>query len=568
MTNSIPKIPVSMGYQQLKNAAMKDLMDIFKGTENMPLKDSVQVANKEAKQTLQSENGKNNVRGLIKHQHIPNKDVLIQTLKQIVEGFQINDSGSLFLKTNDIPKELIDQYNSSIEFKGEFFNFLRNILQQHGDNKPIESAVADVLRAYISLNSKTKHENRIAENLDQLVKFLSSSKGESSNLHINELKQLSQENQPENQLKNLLPILKGIALEHSNDSKVMAIMDKITESYGKLQTLQDQESSLHKSLKNLLNHLPDSKLSDHFKEWNHKFEQLFSLQENQGQNTQIQQPKAVIDKIMALFIKTGTIEDGADYLDTVFTKLGKALREDAKGASETPNIENKAMQEEDSETKETALVKALLNNKNGQTKLTIDQKEQIIKWLATQPNKDITSEPTDERNTIEKVLSKIMDKSQQLLDKEGLKGLTETFLKGMTATQNSKQPLLHFFLPIEFEDMQAMGEIWIDPNEQESGEGYNDDAKHTHMYLTLNVELVGNFELDILLSGQSIDIQFFCPPTFMDVFSDSSQRISEIVQRSGLHLNTFLINTTEKNRPLNDIFPDSFEKRMGVNVKA
>ncbi len=508
MTNSIPRIPVSVGYNQLKNEAMKDLMDILKGTQNMPLKNTVQIKSNETRNNaLESNYGKDGTQAPVKHQQAPNKDVLIQTLKQIVEGYQINDQGNLFLKTNNIPKELLNQHDKTIEFKGEFFNFLRNITQQHSGSKTIENAVADVLRAYVALTSKTKHENKIAENIDQLIQLLSSKKSDSPNSQINELKQLLQENQSGNELKNLLPLLKEMAGQYSKEPKIMAVMNKIAESYGKIQALEDQGFSLHKSLKHLLEQLPDSKFAAHFKEWDHKFEQLFSLQENQGQNDLFQQPKTVMDKIIAMFIKTGTIEDGADN-------------------------------------------------------------EKIMEWLTSQFDKDTMIESSESKNTLEKILSKLMDKSQQLSDKEGLNTLTETFLKGMTASQAGKHPLLHFLLPIKFEDVQAMGEIWIDPNDQKDGEDDNHDKSSTHMFLTLNVEQVGSFELDILLSGKSIDIQLYCPPSMIHQFSDSGHQISQIIQRSGLHLNTFDMTLAKKNRRLNEIFPDSFEKRMGVNVKA
>lgn len=527
MADSIPKIPVSMGYNQLKNEAMKDLMDILKGRENIPLKPSVQVKSNTNKNAVEQGN---DIKGTVQNSYKtspPNKDVLVQTLKQIVEGYQINDKDSLFLKADNISQELQEQHNSTIKFKGEFFNFLRNVLQQHSGNKSIENAVVDVLRGYITLTNKANLQNNLSEHLNQLVQMLTQ-KGQATSPQVNEIKQLIQQNQSVNELKNLTPILKEISIQNTKDPEIMSVISKATEIIEKIQALEKKDVSLHKSLKRLLDQLPDSKLAERFKNFNQKFEQLFFIQENHGVERTEAQPKTVVDKIVAMFIKAGSIAELKT--DTIESNLAKAL------------VMNKTDEQNKSEP-----LKQLINH---------------------QISKENTIETTESKNILEKILLKLTDKSKQLPDNEGINRLAETFLKGMTATQSSKQPLLHFLLPIRFEDTQAMGEIWIDPNDQEEGENNQNGKSSTHMFLTLNIEQVGNFELDILLDGKTVDIQLYCPSSVIEQFSDSERQIPQIVEKTGLHLNRFEITLAKKNRQLEEIFPNSFKKRMGVNVKA
>lgn len=504
MTNSIPKTPVSMGYYRLRNAAMKDLMDIFKGTQSESLKNLNHVKNEGNKNTiLENKYNQESIQTPVKQ---PPTDILIQTIKKIVDNYQINDRGNFYLNTNNISQELQEQHDSTIKFKGEFFDFLRNVLQQHTGDKATESAVVNVLRAYVTLTSKTKFQNILLENMGKLIENLSSQQ-------VSEIKQMIQDNQFGNDFKKLLLLLKPIATGDNKSPDIMASMTKITEAYEKIQSLEGNKFSLHESLKNLLEALPDTELGKQFKEWNHKFEQLFLLQENQEQENPFTQPKTVIDKIIAAFINEGSkIEDEAHTLESILTK-------------------------------------ALTTNKSD--------------LLATNQNENIS----ESNNILEKILQELTDKSKQISDKEGINALTEAFLKGMTASQVSKHPLLHFLLPIKFEDIQAMSEIWIDPNDQENGEGKGNESS-THMFLTLNVEHIGNFELEILLTGKNIDIQLSCPTSTIERFEDSDSKISQIVQNSGFHLNRLDITQTKKNRQLNEIFPESFEKRMGVNAKA
>lgn len=76
-------------------------------------------------------------------------------------------------------------------------------------------------------------------------------------------------------------------------------------------------------------------------------------------------------------------------------------------------------------------------------------------------------------------------------------------------------PLLHFVLPVQYQDMQSFAEIWINTNGEEDDRDRPPSGKSAiHMLLAFEIESVGRFELELFVREKVIDFSLYCPPYF------------------------------------------------------
>lgn len=83
---------------------------------------------------------------------------------------------TLMMDSGDIASEMVRQENDSTMFKGEFFDFLRELSDNSPPNSEVQRGVANLLRAVNNLMCKEDILDGVANNLQFLAENLSSSK--------------------------------------------------------------------------------------------------------------------------------------------------------------------------------------------------------------------------------------------------------------------------------------------------------------------------------------------------------------------------------------------------------
>ncbi len=170
--------------------------------------------------------------------------------------------------------------------------------------------------------------------------------------------------------------------------------------------------------------------------------------------------------------------------------------------------------------------------------------------------------------------SKVMDALVGILIKEGrLADLQlasdekiDDIITSLLSSPCNYTPLLHFVIPLDFFDMRAFAEMWVDNNpEYSSGEDRDDEQ---HLLIAFEIEGIGSFETEIYTSGKDMQVLILCPERHIEAFSVMKKSLSKIVSQSGYRLKDCRIDELVRGRSLMEVFPDLPHRRLGLGVKA
>lgn len=179
----------------------------------------------------------------------------------------------------------------------------------------------------------------------------------------------------------------------------------------------------------------------------------------------------------------------------------------------------------------------------------------------------------DEGNPRDREISRVMDTLIKLIgtqadtENPGLpdSGKIEKIIHSMLSSPCNFTPLLHFVVPVLFEDIKAFAEIWINPNDEEdSREGAQTGI---HMLLVIDIETEGRFEAELFVKGKVIDFSLFCPQGYEQKYQQSMSKLSAVV--AGLHyrFGNVRVEQLDHSRSLMEVFKTLPYKRAGVDVK-
>lgn len=169
--------------------------------------------------------------------------------------------------------------------------------------------------------------------------------------------------------------------------------------------------------------------------------------------------------------------------------------------------------------------------------------------------------------------SKVIEGLSQLIEQHisnnppgSLSGTAEVYslLQSLAAAPTVFTPLLHYILPLANEDTTAFAELWVDPEDhrQESGE------PACKVFFTAEVEGLGHLEFEMLVTGNLIDMNLFCPKGYEEYFIDYSQRIAKLSQNTSYTFSKVQVLPLDKERRLEEIFPKLMNNRSGVDVRV
>ncbi len=170
--------------------------------------------------------------------------------------------------------------------------------------------------------------------------------------------------------------------------------------------------------------------------------------------------------------------------------------------------------------------------------------------------------------------SKVMDALVGILIKEGRLAemqlvsddKIDEIITSLLSSPCNYTPLLHFVIPLDFFDMRAFAEMWVDNNpEYSSGEERDDEQ---HLLVAFEIEGIGSFETEIYTHGKDMQILILCPPRYLEDFSQLQKSLSKIVSKSGYRLKECRVDELVRGRSLMEVFPDLPHRRMGLGVKA
>ena len=126
-------------------------------------------------------------------------------------------------------------------------------------------------------------------------------------------------------------------------------------------------------------------------------------------------------------------------------------------------------------------------------------------------------------------------------------------------------PLLHYVIPVQYEDIQASAEMWINPD---GGEDLDEptDKKYTHMLVVFEIADIGKFEAELFVQDKNIDLSLLCPEQYTDFYKTAMKDLRKDLSFSEYKLKKLDVETLKEPRSLIEVFKSLPQRRLGVNV--
>ncbi len=142
----------------------------------------------------------------------------------------------------------------------------------------------------------------------------------------------------------------------------------------------------------------------------------------------------------------------------------------------------------------------------------------------------------------------------------------ERMLHSLLSSPCNFTPLLHFILPLRYNDTRAFAELWINPDsdEHDMPEG---TAPGIHFLMVVDVEHVGRFEAEFFVYNSTIDFKLYCPKGSEAGYEGLMKSFPKLLYGTPYHVGKTELLPFESTRSLMDVFKSLPYRRVGVDVK-
>lgn len=166
------------------------------------------------------------------------------------------------------------------------------------------------------------------------------------------------------------------------------------------------------------------------------------------------------------------------------------------------------------------------------------------------------------------VLTNILER--QLSDEELMASSAdkmEKIIHSLLSSPCNFTPLLHYVIPVQYEDIQSFAEIWINPNGGEDDRDRVTSGEQViHMLLAFDVESIGRFELELFVRDKVIDFSLYCPPAYAKIYDEVKSDLRACTGNTGYRFGEINVDRLDRPRSLMDVFKSLPYKRTGVDV--
>ena len=165
-------------------------------------------------------------------------------------------------------------------------------------------------------------------------------------------------------------------------------------------------------------------------------------------------------------------------------------------------------------------------------------------------------------NTLVKLLSGAEQGKASPAEQERM----EKIIRSLLSSPSNFTPLLHYVIPVAYQDLRSFAEIWIDPQSQDRGEQANEE-KGTHFLMVVDIEAFGRFEAEIYEKNKQIDFTLFCPPGFVGSYQDFPDTVRKVLEQTPYQAGNLQVQELKQPRSLMQVFKTLPYRRTGVDVK-
>lgn len=144
----------------------------------------------------------------------------------------------------------------------------------------------------------------------------------------------------------------------------------------------------------------------------------------------------------------------------------------------------------------------------------------------------------------------------------------EKIIHSLLSSPCNFTPLLHYVIPVQYENTQAFAEVWINPHGKEDDRSRGrDEEEATHMLLVFDVEGIGHLELELYVRQHMVDFSLFCPAAYVEAYSGMEKALRKNTIGTEYQFGEIRFDKLERPRSLMEVFRSLPYKRTGVDVR-
>jgi hypothetical protein len=167
----------------------------------------------------------------------------------------------------------------------------------------------------------------------------------------------------------------------------------------------------------------------------------------------------------------------------------------------------------------------------------------------------------NEEKDAAELLSKALDKSSPAK----ISSTAQNLLMHMIQSESPMQPLLHFLIPLRFRHEDTYGEFFID----KECKGRKGEAKKaTNIFFTVQSDLYGTFEVDLLAKDKFIELEIKGPEDLLDGIRGIKGKFRDLIEGEGYRLSNYRVLEYTESKTILRRFPHLAERKVGIDVKV
>ncbi len=450
---------------------------------------------------------------------------------------------AVLLSPNELLPAVMEQDKATVLFKGEVFDIMRDILARFPENLRIKNAVVNLLKAFdLNVNAQNSYKNILYSSYG-ILDYMFSGDRSQFETYLNNLADMlfpapqpeaaAQENpQAAQQAGNTAQAQETAGTAQTQETSGAPQPQRAGETPASSQT-QSAQAEMDKTLANAVKGRQNGE------------QEVKSAQASQPPVSQKEAVGILKNNLLPLL---GEIVvkyyQNAKIRDAVMVVVHNMVRVD-QGSEESLEAAAQKLTKELGE---------LANLPKDFAKQFVDLVKQSAAEARAMPN-DVVEKLT---GIIEKALLEPGANPAILRQSENM-------LISMLQNQNSLMDILHFILPLQTPMGQAFTEFYVDPETDESVGGRAQGKSHK-VFISVDSEAHGKFELCFLATGSQVDFSMWCPETLVDSLKGLRRYLGDVMQSHGYTMQGFAIDRMREEHSVAEVFPRLLEKKVGMDV--
>lgn len=193
----------------------------------------------------------------------------------------------------------------------------------------------------------------------------------------------------------------------------------------------------------------------------------------------------------------------------------------------------------------------------------IDEKQ--IELLKTSLINTYETKSNAKNNSMDSFL-KLIEKGVNESENPATKGLMGDITESLLFSQNVNIPLLHMFLPLNYNGMFLFSEIWIGKEDDNSDKkGNSEYEKSFKVFIAFDIEYLGHFETILKLKESELSLDIYVPSSL----SNYTEKIKNdlLILSENNNIKNITVMECTRARRIGEVFTNLTERSNGVDVK-